>query len=325
MPPPHATGTARPGMESIYLKTLVEVARSGSITRAAEALAVTQSAASRRIKFMEDQYGQALLDRSGPLLKLTPAGGVVVEQALKILEIEESLRSRLHLLERKKGVSFVCTPTFGLVHLPEILRDFLLGQAEGGDLKFLLDTPEAIVGGLKGGLYEMAVVEHCQCFDLSEFETVSLASDEMVFAAAPSLGLLGPTVQLNQLFAHALYARGEGCCSRSLLENNLLRTGRRIDEFRQVVVFDDLHVIVDALVRGAGVAFISNELVRTHVEAGRLREYRVSGFQHERKRTFVHGGGFPDGSPAATFVEKLLLRVGRAEVLARPMVAGTAA
>lgn len=296
-------------MESIYLKTLVEVARSGNITKASETLAVTASAASRRIKFMEDQYGQPLLDRSGQLLTLTPAGRLVLEQAEKILEIEQDLLSRLHLMERKRGVSFVCTPTFGVVHLPEILREFMLSQAEVGDLKFVLEMPEVVVAGLKGGRYEVAVVEHCACFDLSEFETVGLIGDEMVFAAAPSLGLGGPEIPLDRLLTSTLYARSEGCCSRTLLASNLLKVGRRVEDFRRVVVFDDLHVIVDSLLRGDGVAFISSDLVKAYVDAGRLVEHRVPGFLHERRRTLVYGDSLEEGSPAAAFVEKVLARL----------------
>lgn len=296
-------------MESIYLRTLVEVARSGNITRASEALAVTASAASRRIKFLEDQYGKPLLDRSGPVLTLTAAGHLVLEQAERILEIERDLLSKLNLMERKRGVSFVCTPTFGVVHLPEILRDFMLSQAEVGDLNFVLEMPEAVVAGLKGGRYEVAVVEHCACFDLAEFETVSLVGDEMVFAASPALALGGAEVALDRLLACTLYARSEGCCSRTLLANNLQQVGRRLEEFRRVVVFDDLHVIVDSLLRGDGVAFISSDLVKDQVAAGRLVEHRVHGFLHERRRTLVYGDGLVDGSPAAAFVEKVLARL----------------
>jgi len=204
-------------MESIYLKTLVEVARAGNITKAAEILAVTQSAASRRIKFMEDQYGQPLLDRSGPVLKVTPAGSVVLEQAQKILEIERDLLSKLHLMERRKGIALVCTPTFGVVHLPEILREFMLSQAELGDLKFVLEMPEAVLAGLKDGRYELAVIEHCQCLDLAGFDAVDLVGDEMVFAASPALGLGGPETTLDRMFTSTLYTRSEGCCSRTLL------------------------------------------------------------------------------------------------------------
>jgi DNA-binding transcriptional LysR family regulator len=296
-------------MESIYLKTLVEVARAGNITKAAEILAVTQSAASRRIKFMEDQYGQPLLDRSGPVLKVTPAGSVVLEQAQKILEIERDLLSKLHLMERRKGIALVCTPTFGVVHLPEILREFMLSQAELGDLKFVLEMPEAVLAGLKDGRYELAVIEHCQCLDLAGFDAVDLVGDEMVFAASPALGLGGPETTLDRMFTSTLYTRSEGCCSRTLLQNNLANMGKTIEQFRQVVVFDDLHVIVNALMDGRGVAFISSDLVRAHVASGRLREHRIPGFTHVRKRTLVLGGGALIG-PAAAFVGKVLERLG---------------
>lgn len=296
-------------MESIYLKTLVEVARVGNITRAAEILAVTQSAASRRIKFMEDQYGQPLLDRSGPVLRLTTAGSVVLEQAEKILEIERDLLSKLHLMDRKKGIAFVCTPTFGVVHLPEILREFMLSQAELGDLKFVLEMPDEVVAGLKDGRYELAVIEHCECLDLTGFEAVNLVGDEMVFAAAPALGLGGPQTTLDLVLQRTLYTRSEGCCSRTLLQKNLVNAGRTIDQFRQVVVFDDLHVIVDAILDGRGIAFISSDMVRAHVASGRLREHRIQGFTHVRKRTLVLGGVELTG-PAAAFVEKILDRLG---------------
>jgi len=58
-------------MELVYLRTFVQSLEAGSFSKAADALCVTQSAVSRRIKFLEDQYGYPLLDRSGPLLAAT--------------------------------------------------------------------------------------------------------------------------------------------------------------------------------------------------------------------------------------------------------------
>jgi DNA-binding transcriptional LysR family regulator len=292
-------------MESTYLKTLIEVARTGSLTKASDTLCVTQSAVSRRIKFLEDQYGQPLLDRSGPLLTMTAAGSVVLEKAEKILEIERELLSRLQCMEKKKGLTFACTPAFGIVHLPDILREFMLTQGDVGDLKFVLDMPEKIVDGLRKGLYEIAVVEHCQCFDLSEFETVALRGDEMVFAAAPQLGI-SSSARLEQLFQQTLFCRQEGCCSRTLLANNLRTFGREIEEFRRIIVYDDLHIIVRSLLNGDGIAFISSDIVKNYVTAGTLTACRVEGFTHQRKRTFVFNGHLPEKSMAGQFVENVL-------------------
>ncbi|MGK2907818.1 MAG: multiheme cytochrome-associated LysR family transcriptional regulator [Desulfuromonadales bacterium] len=292
-------------MQSTYLKTLIEVARTGNLTRAADTLCVTQSAVSRRIKFLEDQYGQALIDRSGPVLTMTAAGYVVLEKAELILELEQELLSKLIGLEKKQPFTFACTPAFGIVHLPNILREFMLSQAETGDLKFVLDMPEKIVEGLRKGMYEMAVIEHCQCFDLSDFDKVALQGDEMVFAAAPGLGISSPA-NIDQLFQQTLYGRHEGCCSRTLLNNNLHAMGRTIEEFRRIVVYDNLHVIVQALLNGDGIAFISSDIVKSYVDAGTLTTCRVEGFVHQRKRTFLFNGRLPGMSLAEKFAENLL-------------------
>ena len=295
-------------MESVYLKTLIEVVRTGSLTKAAETLHVTQSAISRRIKFLEESYNRCLLDRSGALLIPTPEGQLVLKKAAKILELEGELLSELSSLERKPELAFICTPTFGIVHLPDILREFMLKSSEAGNLKFLFEMPEKIVRGLKKGLFEMAVIEHCQCFDLSDFEAVSLPGDEMVFAVNPALGINGELKNIESLFAQTLYARDEGCCSRTLLENNLQLAGRTTSEFRQIVIYDDLHIIVQALLNGEGVAFISSELIAPHVRSGRLTTFKVAGFTHQRCRTFVFNNILEKGSPAAQFVETVFER-----------------
>ncbi len=146
-------------MESLYLKTLVEVVRSGSLSRAADVLHVTQPAVSRRVKFMEDQYGCALLDRSGSALRPTEAGRLVYEKAKALLEIEADLVTGLHRLDGRTRISFSCTPSFGIAHLPAILREFMLACAETADLKFIFNTPDVMFKGLGDGTFDLAVME----------------------------------------------------------------------------------------------------------------------------------------------------------------------
>jgi len=295
-------------MDSIYLKTLVEVVRAGSLTKAADLLCVTQSAVSRRIKFMEEQYGSMLLDRSGPVIVPTPTGSMVLEKAREIVEIERELMSSLGVQERQRGLTFLCTPTFGTVYLPGILREYMLKHIDGGNLRFLFDVPEKIVKGLREGVCEIAVIEHCDCFDLPDFETVALPGDEMVFAAAPSLGMRVGAASIDELFTYTLYGRSDGCCSRTLLEANLKGMGRTIGEFRRVVVFDDLHMILRSVRGGDGLAFISSDLIEPDVRAGNLIKFRVPGFTHRRSRTFVFSNQLSAGSPAGHFASVVVDR-----------------
>lgn len=274
-------------MESVYLKTLVEVAKAGNISKAADKLCVTQPAVSRRIKFLEDQYDCPLLDRSGQILTLTDAGKMVFEKAKKLLEIEQELLSGLKSMREQKSIAFICTPTFGIVHLPAIMREFMMEFNDLADLSFMFDTPGKIVEALRDGMFDLAVIEHCECFDLSELSTIALPGDDMIFASSPELAIPAGDTSTETLFAQTIFVRREGCCSRTLLEANLGAMGRAISDFRNFVVVDDLHMIVQATREGQGISFLSRELVQDQMQAGLLYEHRINGFKHQRNRTLV--------------------------------------
>ena len=299
-------------MESVYLKTLVEVAKAGSISKAADTLCVTQPAVSRRIKFLEEQYGDTLLDRSGQMLTLTDAGKLVYKKAEQLLEIERELLSGLKSMREQKSIAFICTPTFGIVHLPTVMSEFMMEYNDLADLSFMFDTPGKIVEALRNGLFDLAVIEHCECFDLSEMLTVVLPGDDMIFVSAPALGIPAGNTDPDVLFAQTVFVRKEGCCSRTLLEGNLRGMGRGISDFRNFVVLDDLHMIVQASREGQGVSFLSRELVQDQIKAGLLCEHRIDGFRHHRNRTLIvhEGCNKSPQSPLSFFINVITARFG---------------
>ena len=70
----------------LYLGTFLEVARRGNISHAAEALALSQTAVSRRVRALETQVGARLFERSGKGVKLTSTGEVFFEHAVRITD-----------------------------------------------------------------------------------------------------------------------------------------------------------------------------------------------------------------------------------------------
>lgn len=292
-------------MESLYLKTFMEVVRTGSLSRAAETLHVTQPAVSRRIKFMEDHYGCVLLDRSGSVLRPTEAGCLVYDRARSLLEIESALVSGLHHLSGKARVSLTCSPAFGIAHLPAVLREFMLSCGGSIDLKFIFNTPDEILKGLQAGLFDVAIMEMCDRVELGSFATFELPGDEMVFVGSPKLGLPDTLTSLDPLLGISLFARREGCCSRALLERNLSRVGHQIQDFKRVIVFDDLHIIVKAVVDGEGLTFLSRDLLEDRIASGDLRPYSPPDFLHRRERRLVLGRSAPSSMAVRRFVEAL--------------------
>jgi molybdate transport repressor ModE-like protein len=103
------------------LRVLREVAREGSISRAARALSFTPSAVSQQIAKLEREAGAALLVRSSRGVRLTEAGALLVDHADAILE--RLAAAEADLLGRDATLRVGSFPTAGAEILPEALRE----------------------------------------------------------------------------------------------------------------------------------------------------------------------------------------------------------
>lgn len=91
-----------------HLEHWLALADTGSFSRAAEKLHITQSALSRSIQALEDELGGALVDRIGKRNELTPLGQVVLERARRIV---------LEASELKQGAAVLQQGGLGNLHL----------------------------------------------------------------------------------------------------------------------------------------------------------------------------------------------------------------
>jgi len=292
-------------MKSEYLQTLIVSLLMGSFSKAAEKLCVTQSAVSRRIQILEEQYGCTLIDRSGPLLMPTDAGRIVLEMAERMMTLEKELLQDLQGLTQMPGITFCCTPAFGITYLPQIMHDFMLSHSGVSEMKYFFELPDKVVEGLREGIYQAGVIEHYENYDLSEFETFSLPDDEVVFVTSPKLGLDSGTISIDQLLDHDLYLRKKGCCSSKMLAFNMDIIGRECDEFARTIVCDDLHLILRAVCEGNGITFASCSLVAQQVKQGTLRELRINGFNHTHHRTLIVNTTIPSNPLLTDFISSI--------------------
>lgn len=112
-------------MEIYQLRAFVTVAKIGQLTRAAEALHVTQPAVTGQIKALEEELGVSLFDRRPGRIALTRAGERLLPEAEKVLAAAGSLIGRARELQGEVSGSLV----IGTLGDPEALR---LGSLLGG-------------------------------------------------------------------------------------------------------------------------------------------------------------------------------------------------
>lgn len=254
---------------------------------------------------MEDQYGYSLIDRSGPVLVATDVGRIVIEKAEKILKLENDLQNNLRMFSTKSGITFCCTPSFGIAYLHEIMKNFMLLKPDMSELKFFFEMPDKVVDGMRKGLYEVGVIEHNEDYDLAEFETFELPGDEVVFVSSPQLEITEEEIPIERLNSFDLYTRKQGCCSSKLLDFNMKKIVRDYTEFRRIIYYDDLHLIISSVLEGSGLAFISRPVVEQLVNEGVLRIHRVVGFEHAYKRTLIVNSSASSTRSLGLFIEEI--------------------
>ena len=106
------------------LHAFAAVARTGSFTRAAEELCVTQAAISRAIGRLEMHFSQVLVKRTPHQLILTPAGQALLESVRGPLAAIEDASCAMLAKDQRNRLSLSIVPTLASVWLVPRLADF---------------------------------------------------------------------------------------------------------------------------------------------------------------------------------------------------------
>ncbi|WP_422381284.1 LysR family transcriptional regulator [Marinicellulosiphila megalodicopiae] len=92
-------------IERQHLQIMREIERQGSLTKAADALFLTQSALSHSVKKLEDSLGINLWQKKGRQIQMTQAGIALLKSAEKLLPQFEKIEDNLKLMAQgEKGI-----------------------------------------------------------------------------------------------------------------------------------------------------------------------------------------------------------------------------
>lgn len=141
------------------IRAFIKVSESGSFSRAAEELFLTQPAVSKRIAALEQSLDIHLFDRIGKTVQLTEAGLALLPGCHRIIdEIEDSQRIISNLRDITRGELRLATSHhIGLHRLPPVLQAYTKQYAEVElDLNFM-DSEQACKLVLNGDV-ELAIV-----------------------------------------------------------------------------------------------------------------------------------------------------------------------
>lgn len=139
-------------MDIKQLKSFVCIARTGSMTSAAELVFLSTPALAQQINRLEREVGVPLFNRSPRGMTLTPAGEVFLEDAQQILDMTQRMLARCREAEVRTERTVCIGSIKGLVpdFYPRI-QHAVRSRCPDIQLEHIEDTPEALCEALLDG------------------------------------------------------------------------------------------------------------------------------------------------------------------------------
>ena len=247
------------------LEVFVATAREGSLSRAAQAIALSQSAASTALGELEKQFGALLFDRIGKSLRLNALGTQLLPRAVAILdqagELEDLLAGGAGFGRLRVGA----TLTIGNYLAVLVVAEFL---ARHPDSRVHLEVRNTatIVHDVANLDLDLGLIEG-QCNDGAVL-TEPWVDDELVVFTRPDHPLAGQgAVPLDALLRQPWILREAGSGTRQAVEQALRE---RFSALTVRMELEHTEAIKRAVEAGLGVGCISRLALRDAFRRGSL-------------------------------------------------------
>ena len=264
------------------LEIFVAIARTGNVSRAAEEVSLSQSAASTALAELERQFDCQLFDRNGKLLKLNALGKSLLPVASSLLTQAAEIE---HLLEGKSSLgdlSVGATLTIGNYLAIMIISEFMQNHLDC-HIALQVKNTQSILQQIAGYELDLGLIEG-SCHH-PELQAETWIEDELVVFCSPSHPLANQeAVSIDALLSATWILREQGSGTRETFDQALRH---HLPELKIRLELEHTEAIKRAVESGLGVGCVSRLAVRDAFRRGSLVEVKTPMLDLRRQFMFV--------------------------------------
>ena len=247
------------------MQTFAAVCREGSVTAAAGKLFLAQSAVSRTLREIAEEYGIVLFDHIGGRLRPTSAAVQLLNDVNEILDLSESMESRLRSGSYAPSLRIGCSMAVGAAILPKAIAEFEKAHPE---VKLQIEennaakTEQRVLMGeadfaiIAGSIHDERLTQEV------------FTQEHMCWACHVGHPILSEgEVSISRLAEERLYLPGEDIGGRDMLDGYAMAEGVKLEPVWSTV---NVAAQMDAVLHGRGISLLSEKAVQSHVLSGEL-------------------------------------------------------
>jgi DNA-binding transcriptional LysR family regulator len=280
------------------LTAFIEVARTRSVSRAAESLFVTQPALTARLQRLEADLGAKLFVRTPRGMRLTEAGEAFLPYAVRALDTLADGRRLVNAFERGGAgtLAIGAAPAVSTYVLPGVLKRFAIGHPRVS-VSVKTGHSEEV---LELVLREQAEVGLVRALRHPEIESIPLYEDRLILVTEPTHRLSEEgRVPLEEIGGEQLILF-DRTSSYHEVTSALFRRAGVVP--LGLMELDNIDAAKKMVQEGFGVALLPHTAVADELEAGTLREVEIADAEPPRREIVAirrRDAGPPAGTVAA--------------------------
>jgi len=285
-----------------HLAAFHAVAETGSFSRGADKLMVSQPAVSKQVRLLERALSARLLDRHARGVTLTEAGDTLAEYARRIFaaarEAEDALADLAGV--RRGRLAIAASTTIGTYLLPEVFVAFRRAFP-GVRTTMEIASSSAVARRVAAGEFDVGLIE--TNVDAPGIAIAAQGADELIGIVHPHHPLAKSGRASAERFCREPFVvRDTGSETKSFVERTLLGKGLTVEP---VMSLGSTEAIKRAVAAGVGVAIVSRLSIGLELKARTLAAVPLTNLRIRRplyRITPAHH----DPSPALTAFLRLL-------------------
>jgi DNA-binding transcriptional LysR family regulator len=268
-------------MQLAQVEGFLEVARRANLSRAAEALFITQPALTARLRTLEAEIGSPLFRRGRRGMVLTDAGRVFLPYAERAVRALQDGTSAIERLPMTDELILGAAPAISTYVLPQLLVRF---EAAHPSVRLSVRTghSEEILEMVVRGDVQVGLARELHHPSL---ETMALYEDELILVVEPGHPLARNRRVTLERVRDARLILFDRTSSYYDLTNALFRPAGRLP--RGVLELDHIDAAKQMVLAGLGVALLPTTAVANELRDGTLRRLELIGTPRIERRIAV--------------------------------------
>ena len=259
------------------LKAFHKVARTGSFTRAADELFLTQPAVSQQIKALEASFGITLFDRSNKKVRLSNEGEILLAYTSRLFNIFEEIEVLFDQFEglRKGRITLGSTAVLGTYFLPRVIGRYSK-KYPGIDIDLRMGNSQMVHNWLLEGGVDLGFAGKMKIHP--RLKRIPIHREMLLMVCAKDNPLVQKkSVRVDDLGNTPFIWREKGTQTRSLVKEWFEKnTPRKFP--KKSIELQNLEAAKRTVIEGYGVTVTPEIAVRREIHLGLLRPVHLNDF-----------------------------------------------